>query len=178
MKKFLLGLIIGAMLAFTPAFADWARATSSQALSAILASDGAGSGLDADLLDGASSNAFCKLTGGANCTFTAAPVPASQSVACAAGVLALDPTAQVVYLDANNAACVVTLGEVNAVAKTDIEIIISGTAGIGLVTFPNVAGVLAGPLLCSTTGIALGGSYNLHYDAVNTKYIGTGCLTL
>lgn len=99
-----------------------------------------------------------------------------QSVACAAGVLALDPTSSVVYLDANGAACAVTLGEANAQLGADVEIVIVTTPGAGTVTFPNVANVHAGPTLCTTTGIALNDSYRIHYaDMTNDLYVGVAC---
>lgn len=156
MKKLILGLLLGVLLSFIPAWADWAHTNAA----------------------GFSPGDYCKVSGGAACTFTAAPILSSQSVACAGGVLALDPVSPLVYLNANGAACVVTLGESNAVAKTNTQIIVSGTPGIGVVTFPAVSNVHSGPVLCITTGIGLGGSYTIHYDSVNAKYIGTGCTTL
>jgi hypothetical protein len=102
-----------------------------------------------------------------------------QSAACAAGVLALDPTSSVVYLDANGAACAVTLAETSvatAGAGIDVLIVVTTSAGAGTVTFPNVANIHAGPAACTTTGIAINDTYRIHYaDAANDLWVGVAC---
>ena len=102
-------------------------------------------------------------------------VVAQQTATCAGGVLALDPTSSVVYLNANNAACVVTLGETNAVTGSDVEIVLVGGVS-GAVTFPNIAGVHAGPTACTTTGLStIASSYRIHYAATLNEYVGVSC---
>lgn len=102
-------------------------------------------------------------------------VATQQSVSCAGGVLALDPTSSVVYINANSAACVVTLGEANAITGSDVEIILTANVS-GAVTFPNVANVHAGPVLCTTTGLStIGSSYRIHYAATLNEYVGVAC---
>lgn len=102
-------------------------------------------------------------------------VARQQSVSCAAGVLALDPTSSVVYVNANSAACVITLGEANAITGSDVEIILTANVS-GAVTFPNVANVHAGPAACTTTGLStIGSSYRIHYAATLNEYVGVAC---
>jgi hypothetical protein len=102
-----------------------------------------------------------------------------QNVACAAGVLALDPISSVVYLDANGAACAVTIAETSAATigpGFDVLIVVTTSAGAGAVTFPDVANVHDGPTLCTTTGIALNGSYLIHYtNMANDMFVGVAC---
>lgn len=102
-----------------------------------------------------------------------------QAATCAAGVLALNPTSSVVNIDANGAACVVTIAETTAASigpGFDVQINIVTSAGAGAVTFPNVANIHAGPTLCTTTGLAINGSYAVHYaNKVDDMFIGKSC---
>ncbi len=111
-----------------------------------------------------------------NTTFSAKTIYASQDVACAAGVLALDPSGVGnINIDANGAACVVTLAETSATVGTSVLITITTSAGAGLVTFPDVAGVHLGPTLCTTTGIPIGSVYRLHYAKTLNEWVGEEC---
>lgn len=102
-------------------------------------------------------------------------VNVQQAATCAAGVLALDPTSSVVYVNANNAACVITLGEANSRAGSDVQIILTANVS-GAVTFPNVANVHAGPTACTTTGLStIGSSYRVHYASTINEYVGVSC---
>lgn len=105
---------------------------------------------------------------------TIAGVP--QTAACAAGVLALDPVSDVVEIDANGAACVVTLGEANATVGRTVTMIITTSAGGGLVTFPDVSNKHLGPTLCTSTGIPLGGVYTVYYAGTVLEYLGESCV--
>lgn len=100
-----------------------------------------------------------------------------QAAACAAGVLALQPTSSVVDIDANGAACVVTLSEAGAFLGELVVINIVTSAGAGTVTFPDVANVHKGPTLCTSTGLALDGVYTIEYaDEANDKFLGQSCV--
>ncbi len=108
-------------------------------------------------------------------------VATHQAAACAAGVLALDPTSSVIDLDANSAACAVTLAETTAATVGpgfDVQINVVTASGGGGVTFPDVAGIHDGPLLCTTTGLQLNGSYTIHYaNMADDMFIGKSCET-
>lgn len=100
-----------------------------------------------------------------------------QSATCAAGVLALDPTSSVVYVDPAGAACAVTLAEGSANLGADVTITVVASSGAGVVTFPNVANIHAGPTLCTTTGLTENGVYTITYvDKTNDMYVGKSCV--
>lgn len=103
----------------------------------------------------------------------------SQSAACAAGVLALDPTSSVVYIDGNSAACAVTLDDATletAGPGIDIVFVITGTPGAGVVTFPDVTNEHNGPLCATTTGLGLGDTYKVHFaNMANDQMVGMAC---
>lgn len=102
-------------------------------------------------------------------------VAKTQAATCSGGVLALDPTSSVAYINANSAACVVTLGEANAQVGSDVEIVLTANVS-GAVTFPNVANVHAGPTVCTTTGLStIGSSYRIHYAQTINEYVGVSC---
>jgi len=102
-----------------------------------------------------------------------------QSATCAAGVLSLTPTADTISIDANGAACAVTLVEPAAgFLGNVIKMYIATSAGAGAVTFPDVADIHDGPTLCTTTGIVLNGTYSVLYaDMANDKLVGYSCQT-
>ncbi len=102
-----------------------------------------------------------------------------QAVACAAGVLALDPVSSVVNIDANGAACAVTLAETTAASigpGFQVTINIVTSAGAGAVTFPDVSGIHQGPVACTTTGIAINDTYTIMYaNKSDDMYVGVSC---
>ncbi len=102
-------------------------------------------------------------------------VSVQQAASCAAGVLALDPTSSVVYINANSNPCAITLGEANAIVGSDVLIVLTANVS-GAVTFPNVANVHAGPTLCTTTGLTtIGSTYRIHYASTISEYVGVAC---
>lgn len=103
----------------------------------------------------------------------------SQTATCAAGVLALDITSEVVRVDANGAACVVTIDDASAELlgpsmRAEIQV---RNVGAGVVTFPDVAGEHNGPTACTTTGIAQNGIYSLTFmdDGSSDLWAGVAC---
>lgn len=95
----------------------------------------------------------------------------AQTATCSGGVVTVDPTAPVVNLNANSAACVVTIGKANGRFETDVLFVVDHVSGA--VTFPNVAGTHAGPTAATTTGLSTNGStYRIHYSSANTEYVG------
>lgn len=87
----------------------------------------------------------------------------TQSATCTAGGVTVNPTASTVTIEAGAVACIVTIGEVGAVPNTFTTFLVRNT-GVGLVTFPDVAGVHDGNALCKTPGLATGGLYTVYRD--------------
>lgn len=68
--------------------------------------------------------------------------------------------------------CIVTISETSGVVAVDTRIVVVSNAG-GVVTFPNVANVHAGPAAATTTGLGVNDSYAVHYaDAADDLYVG------
>ncbi len=107
-------------------------------------------------------------------------VGADTLLTCAAGVATFDPAAgsftQYVRVDANGAACAITIGETNATLATNVTFYIATSAGAGAVTFPDVANTHDGPTLCTTTGLTINGTYAMTFaNLANDAYLGTSC---
>lgn len=104
-----------------------------------------------------------------------------QVITCAAGTAALDPQSSHISIDANGAACVVTIAETSAATigpGFEATIYIATSAGAGAVTFPDVANVFNGPTLCTTTGLAIDGTMTIFYaNKADDMFVATGCQT-
>lgn len=98
--------------------------------------------------------------------------PVGQAAVCAAGVLALDPSSDRVYLDSAAANCVLTLSETNAVIGSEVIIAVVTASGAAGVTIPDVANVVVSNTVCDTTGLQIDGRAKCTYvDAADDHYV-------
>lgn len=103
---------------------------------------------------------------------------AEQTATCSLGALALDPTSSQISIDANAAACAVTLAETTGtvVGPGAVATITVFNVGAGVVTFPDVANIFEGPALCTNTGIGANGTMSIMYaNRADDLWIATGC---
>ena len=112
--------------------------------------------------------------GGHGAIFT--PRETDATTTCAAGVATINPDATSWKIDANAAACAVTVQKTYATTyDLDYDLNISVTnPGVGATTLPATAGTIVGPVACTTTGI-IGGLFWLHYSGDLDEWIIEGC---